>query len=140
MLIARDSEFNNIVNVVPLEGGFILIKKPRDFGGLVLCSHQREYVLKFRSSDELVKWYHLLQSVVSKEAQVDSYTTRKKEQDEKVSNLNKYSQYKKIVSDIEEKLLEIKKLCSLKKKFEKENQTDEDIAEFIETMKENSNL
>ena len=71
---------------------------------------------------------------------MDSYTTRKKEQDEKVSNLNKYSQYKKIVSDIEEKLLEIKKLCSLKKKFEKENQTDEDIAEFIETMKENSNL
>jgi hypothetical protein len=39
LLIARDPEFTNIVNVLPLEGGFIMVKKPRDFGGLILSTH-----------------------------------------------------------------------------------------------------
>ena len=111
MLIARDSEFNNIVNVIPLEGGYVLVKKPRDFGGLILSTHQRDYTLKFQSTDELVNWYHIMQQVVSKEASIESFHHRKKEQDEKISNLNKYTQYNKIVSDIEAKLIEIKKLC-----------------------------
>ena len=125
---------------MPLEGGYVIIKKPRDYGGLIIQSHQRDYVLKFKTPDELVKWYHLLQLVVSKEVQVDSYITRKREQDEKVSNLNKYTQYKKIVQDIEEKLQELKKFCALKKKFEKDNQKDEDITEYIGSMKESTNL
>jgi hypothetical protein len=57
-----------------------------------------------------------------------------------VSNLNKYTQYKKIVQDIEDKLLELKKLCSLKKKFEKNNENDEDIMEYIETTVKCSNI
>lgn len=36
LIIIRDGEFNNIVNVVPLEGGFVLVKKPKDFGGIIL--------------------------------------------------------------------------------------------------------
>jgi len=47
LIIARDQEFSSIVNVVPLEGGFVIIRKPRDFGGLVIQTHQREYLLKF---------------------------------------------------------------------------------------------
>ena len=57
-----------------------------------------------------------------------------------MSNLNKYTQYKKIVQDIEDKLLELKKLCSLKKKFEKNNENDEDIMEYIETTVKCSNI
>ena len=57
-----------------------------------------------------------------------------------MSNLNKYTQYKKIVQDIEDKLGELKKLCSLKKKFEKANEDDEDIMEYIETTVKCSNV
>jgi len=44
------------------------------------------------------------------------------------------------VQDLEEKLLEIKKLSTLKKKFEKDNQKDEDIMEYIDNLKEKANL
>jgi len=54
LLISRDPEFANIVNVIPLEGGYVMIKKPRDFGGLLICTHQRDYVLKFDTADDLV--------------------------------------------------------------------------------------
>jgi PH domain len=60
LLISRDPDFNNIVNVIPLEGGYVMIKKPRDFGGLLIVTHQREYVLKFETADEMVGWYHKL--------------------------------------------------------------------------------
>lgn len=117
-----------------------MVRKPRDFGGLILTTHQRDYTLKFKTADELVSWYHHLQQVVSKEIQVESYNQRKKELEEKVSNLNKYTQYKKIVQDIEDKLVEIKRLCTAKRRFQKENATDEDITEYIESLKENSNI
>ncbi len=74
--------------------------------------------------------------MVSKELSVDPYSVRKKEQDEKVSNLNLYTQYKKIVVDIEEKLGELKKFGNAKRKFEKEHMTDEDLAEYIESVNE----
>ena len=63
---------------------------------------------------------------------------RKKEQDEKISGLNKQSQYKKIVTDIEDRLHELKKLVVLKRRFEKENQGDED--DYIDTIKDGSNM
>lgn len=138
LVIARDRDFNNIVNVIPLEGGYVLINKPRDFPGLIISTHQRNYTIKFSNPDDLVKWYHLLQSVVSKEVKVQEYAVRKKEQDEKISGLNKQSQYKKIVTDIEDRLNELKKLVVLKKRFEKENQGDED--DYIDTIKEASNM
>ena len=77
--------------------------------------------MKFSASNELVTWYQKLQTVVSKEIHVESYITRMRMQDEKVSNLNKQTQYTKIMQDIEDKLLEIKKLCVLKNRFEKDN-------------------
>ena len=85
--------------------------------------------MKFSASNELVTWYQKLQTVVSKEIHVDSYITRMRMQDEKVSNLNKQTQYTKIMQDIEDKLLEIKKLCVLKNRFEKDNQRDDELVE-----------
>jgi hypothetical protein len=43
LLIARDSNFDNITGLIPLEGGFCMIKKPRDFGGLLIESTFRQY-------------------------------------------------------------------------------------------------
>ena len=59
--------------------------------------------MKFSASNELVTWYQKLQTVVSKEIHVESYITRMRMQDEKVSNLNKQTQYTKIMQDIEDK-------------------------------------
>jgi len=53
--------------------------------------------MKFSASNELVTWYQKLQTVVSKEIHVDSYITRMRMQDEKVSNLNKQTQFTKIM-------------------------------------------
>ena len=85
--------------------------------------------MKFSASNELVTWYQKLQTVVSKEIHVESYITRMRMQDEKVSNLNKQTQYTKIMQDLEDKLLEIKKLCVLKNRFEKDNQRDDELVE-----------
>lgn len=60
LLIARDGEFTNIVNAIPLEGGFVIIKKPKDFPGLVIKTHFRDFIFKFSTADELVQWYHHL--------------------------------------------------------------------------------
>ena len=38
LLIGRDEKFDNIVGVIPLEGGFCMIKKPRDYNGLIIES------------------------------------------------------------------------------------------------------
>ena len=38
LLIARDANFDKIVALIPLEGGFCMVKKPRDFGGLIIES------------------------------------------------------------------------------------------------------
>lgn len=78
-LCLRDGEFNNIVNVVPLEGGFAMVKKPKDFGGLILQTLNREFVFKFGTANELVHWYHQFQSVISKEIKIKKYTKRVKE-------------------------------------------------------------
>ena len=67
LLISRDPDFTNLVNVIPLEGGYVMVKKPRDFGGLLICTHQRDYVLKFETAEDLVQMYQKLQQVVSKE-------------------------------------------------------------------------
>jgi len=36
LIIARDPDFFHIVNVVPLEGGYVMVRKPKDFPGLVI--------------------------------------------------------------------------------------------------------
>jgi hypothetical protein len=79
LIIARDGDFTNIVNIIPLEGGFVIVKKPKEFPGLIISSQTRDFVFKFQTADELVQWYHHLQSVVSKEVKIKKYSKRVKE-------------------------------------------------------------
>lgn len=39
VLISRDSDFSNLVNVIPLEGGYVIISKPKEFPGLIIKTH-----------------------------------------------------------------------------------------------------
>ena len=97
--------------------------------------------MKFESPDDLVFWYHKLHQVVSKELSLEPYSIRERNLDEKVSNLNLYTQYKKIVVDIEDKLGELKKFGNAKRKFEKEHiEDDEDLAEYIESVNQQSTM
>ena len=78
LLIARDKDFEKIVAVIPLEGGFCMVQKPRDFGGLIIESTFRQYKLKFALSSELVEWYKKVQQVASKECKLKKYQKRVK--------------------------------------------------------------
>ena len=62
-MIARDEDFDRIVAVIPLEGGFCMVKKPRDYGGLIIESTFRQYKLRFEHPSELVEWYKKIQQV-----------------------------------------------------------------------------
>jgi len=50
-----------IVGLIPLEGGFCMIKKPRDYGGLVIESTFRKYMFKFATASDLIDWYQKVQ-------------------------------------------------------------------------------
>lgn len=119
---------------MPLEGGFVIVKKPKDFPGIILSTHFRDFVFKFTHPDELVQWYHHLQSAVSKEVKIKKYAKRIKEQHEKLSNSNKATQYQKMVNDCEEKANELQKCFSLKKKFEKEQGSDPEFREYMDSV------
>jgi len=54
--------------------------------------------------------------------------------------LNLYTQYKKIIVDIEDKLGELKKFGNAKRKIEKEHMADEDLVEYIDSVNEQSTL
>ena len=89
---------------------------------------------------ELVEWYHLLQSVLSKEIRVKKYITRVKEQNMRMSNVSKDNKYQKVIDDIREKLTEIGQLQSLKKKYEKEHNKDEQSLDYMDTIVANSKI
>ena len=60
LLMARDEKFNNIVAVIPLEGGFCMIKNSRSNDYLVLETNLRQFKLKFDSDIDLIDWYEKL--------------------------------------------------------------------------------
>ena len=62
-----------IVGLIPLEGGFCMIKKPRDYGGLVIESTFRKYMFKFATASDLIDWYQKVQQVASKEFKLKKY-------------------------------------------------------------------
>lgn len=70
-----------------------MVKKPRDFGGIILNVVEREYAFKFKTASEMVQWYHSFQGVISKEIKAKTYSKRVKEQHEKLSNSNKIAKY-----------------------------------------------
>ena len=61
-----------------------MIKKPRDYGGLIVESTFRQYKMKFLNSNELVSWYTKIQQVASKEIKLKKYQKRVKLQIEKL--------------------------------------------------------
>jgi hypothetical protein len=73
LLIARDENFDKIVGLIPLEGGFCMVKKPRDFGGLIIESTFRQYKFKFKEAKDLVEWYKKVQLVAAKDIQAEKY-------------------------------------------------------------------
>ena len=67
MIISRDPEFVNIVNVVPLEGGFAMIRtNPSNKKTLQLLTLQRMFSLIFESENEAYSWNTIFNLVLSK--------------------------------------------------------------------------
>lgn len=67
-----------------MEGGFCMIKKPRDYGGLVIESTFRQYRFKFSSASELIDWYKKVQKVASKSIKLKKYQKRVDKQTERI--------------------------------------------------------
>lgn len=86
LLISRNATFDRIVGLIPLEGGFCMVKKPRDFGGLIIESTFRQYMFKFDNAEDLVNWYQKVQQVASKEIQLNKYQDRVTEQEKNIES------------------------------------------------------
>ena len=78
-------------------------------------------MFKFDSPEELIQWYHNLQSVTSKEIKIKKYQKRVKKQHIKLANSTKIAQFQKIVNDLKEKLNELQKIQITRRTFENEN-------------------
>ena len=69
LLIARDPDYEYLVNVIPLEGGFCIVreneKNPKL--GLVIITQQRVFELNFYNEKECNKWTHSINLVLSKQ-------------------------------------------------------------------------
>lgn len=72
LVIARDSEYKNIVNVVPLEGGYCLVMQPtakmtdNDFRKTIhLITLQRMFEFIFDTEEEAKEWLIDFQMVLS---------------------------------------------------------------------------
>ena len=127
LLIARDPNFEKIVGLIPLEGGFCMVKKPRDFGGLIIESTFRQYMFKFENASELVDWYQRVQQVASKEIQLNSYMERVKEQKAGINSQNVQFKYNNTLSQLETAIKEAEKLLRSKAKIETEERDGLDL-------------
>ena len=114
LIIARDESFEAILAVIPLEGGFCMVKKPRDQDVLILESTHRQYVLKFEALGECLKWYRVIQKVTCRELKVKKYLKRLQAQVEKLELENIQFMYQSTVLSIDEKLSELKELLHKK--------------------------
>ena len=139
LLIARDPNFEKVVGVIPLEGGFCMVKKPRNFGGLIIESTFRQYCLKFPDSTMMVNWYKRVQMVASKQVKLKKYQKRVQIQTDRLQQENIQFMYKNLLNNIDDKLKQLKQL--LKKKFEIEykyreqiDMNEKEIAEKIKSV------
>ena len=99
-----------------------MIKKPRDFGGLIIESTFRQYKLKFATSEELVTWYKKVQQVASKECKMKKYQKRVRLQTDRLQQENIQFMYKNTLTNIDKKLVELKQLLHKKTEIEFKNQ------------------
>ena len=77
-----------------------MIKKPRDFGGLIIESTFRQYQLKFGTSGLLVDWYNKVQQVASKQCKLKKYAKRVQAQVDKLQQENYQFMYKTNLDNI----------------------------------------
>ena len=108
LLIARDPKFVNIVNVIPLEGGNVIINKHRDSKtALTIYTHDRKFELKFSSEHEADEWRTAMVHVLSKQIKVDKYKKRKKVQRDILSKINKVQAFLNLWEDIKQNLQKV---------------------------------
>ena len=68
LLISRDPDFQNLVNVIPLEGGYCIVRE-NDHSpklGLLIITQQRIFELNFDNEKECNRWRHNINLVLSK--------------------------------------------------------------------------
>lgn len=127
LLISRDKELKQIVALIPLEGGFCMIKKPRDYGGLVIESTFRQYKFKFSSATDLIDWYQKVQQVASKEFKLKKYQKRVDKQTEMMQQENVQFLYSSTLQQIELQFKALRKHLQEKVRIEQE---DKDRVDF----------
>lgn len=117
-MIARDEQCQRILGVIPLEGGFCLVKKPRDSDILVVESTFRQYTFKFSNHAELQRWYFYIQKVSCRELKVKKYTKRVQAQNLRLEEQNPNFKYKMTLNSIGESLKDLSQLMRKKQALE----------------------
>ena len=87
LLIARDPDYEFLVNVIPLEGGFCIVRENENNPklGLVIITQQRVFELNFENEKECNKWTHSINLVLSKQIKKQKYKKRVKNQEQALS-------------------------------------------------------
>lgn len=78
LLVARDPNFQYIVNIIPIEGGFCICRteeKGRK-DTLTILTQQRFFELRFESENECSKWKTAINLVLSKQIKVQKFKKR----------------------------------------------------------------
>ena len=102
LLIARDPDFENLVNVIPLEGGYCIVRESEKYPntGLNIITQQRVFELKFENEKECTKWSHSINLVLSKQIKRNKYKKRVKNQEQALSQINKVVAFFDIQKDV----------------------------------------
>lgn len=118
----------NIVNIVPLEGGFCLVMQPNskqtDFDHrktIHLITLHRLFELCFETSDEAQAWFNAFQMVLTNQIKSQSFKKQVRDQEKALSNMNKVAAYNDIQQDLVDKLSSAQNLLISKQKIENEN-------------------
>jgi hypothetical protein len=86
--ICRDAAFKSIVNVIPLEGGFCMVRpavKISKSTMQIFCIH-RLFQLTFESETEMQDWIQKINVVLSKQVLIETYSKRYKRQKELIGS------------------------------------------------------
>ena len=89
LLIARDPNFENIVNVIPMEGGFCICRtEERRKDTLTILTQQRFFELRFESEHMAAQWRTAINLTLSKAVKVQKYKKRENEQQRNSAKLH----------------------------------------------------
>ena len=116
-----------------------MVKKPRNFGGLIIESTFRQYSFKFADSSLLVEWYKIVQKVASKQFKLKKYQKRVQMQIDQLQQENIQFMYKNMFNNIDDQLKQLKILLRNKSELEYKNgdqidNNDEEIARKLKSL------